>query len=241
MPSIDSREWWRHSEFTMHAKKGVLDRAYDRLKRSIIDGAYRPGQQLKVLRVARELGISRTPVKEALGRLEQEGLVKRDPGSGYSVRGLSVSDILNLYKVREALEVEAAREALPNLTADTFQAMRETLKRADSLFKQKRFNDFLRINREFHNIIAAQTRNSVLQEMLSNLDARFWSIGTIVVSRNPQRAQDIRRENRDILDALITRDLRKVEDAIKAHVRGAADNVRVFIEREPQHLIMVAA
>src|SRR5690242_16860952 len=106
--SIDAHHFCRHSEFTMHAKKGVLDRAYDRLKRSIIDGAYRPGQQLKVLRVARELGISRTPVKEALGRLEQEGLIKREPGSGYSVRGLSVSDILNLYKVREALEVEAA-------------------------------------------------------------------------------------------------------------------------------------
>lgn len=225
----------------MHPETNVLDKAYDQLKRSIVDGAYRPGERLKALRVAQELGMSRTPVKEALGRLEQEGLVKREPGSGYIVRGLSVSDILNLYKVREALEVEAAREALPNLTAEILQAMREALKRADGFLKQKRLNDFLRANRQFHSIIVAHTGNNVLQEMLNNLDARFWSISTIVVSRNPERVQDIRRENRAILDALAVGDFQNVEEAVKAHVRRAADNVRLFIEREPRHLIMVAA
>ena len=193
------------------------------------------------LRVAGALRISRTPVKEALGRLEQEGLVKREPGLGYIVRGLSISDILNLYKVREVLEVEAAREAFPNLTGEALRAMRDALERADLLLRKNNFNEFLRANRRFHNIIVAHTCNGVLEELLSNLDARFWSIGTIVVSRNPERAQDIRRENRAILGALTAKDLRGVEKAVKAHVRGAADNVRLFIAREPQHLVMVAA
>jgi DNA-binding GntR family transcriptional regulator len=86
-----------HSEFTMHPKirpLGTLDRAYEEIKRSIVEGAYKPGQRLKALRVAGELKISRTPVKEALARLEQEGLVRREPGSGFVVRGLSILDIL---------------------------------------------------------------------------------------------------------------------------------------------------
>jgi DNA-binding GntR family transcriptional regulator len=218
-----------------------LDEAYDSLKRSIVGGAYRPGQRLRALRIAQKLKISRTPVKEALARLEQEGLVAREQGSGYIVRGLSVGEILNLYKVREVLELEAVREALPNLTAETFDAMRDALDHADDLLAQKKYADFLRANRKFHNLIVTQTRNSVLQEVLSNLDARFWSIGTIVVSRHPQRVQDIRCENRAILEALIGGDVRSVEKAVKAHVRGAAANVRLFLEHETQHLFIVAA
>jgi DNA-binding GntR family transcriptional regulator len=219
----------------------ILDKTYSHIRKSIVDGAYKPGQRLRALRLAKELKISRTPVKEALGRLEQEGLLRRELGSGYVVRGLSVSDILDLYKVREVLELEAAREALPNLTEEALRAMRGALAEADVLLKKNKLNNFLRANRKFHNIIVSCTRNSVLQEILNNLDARFWSIGTIVVSVNSQRAQDIRRENHAILDALAARDIKNVERAVRAHVRGAAENIRLVTEREPQHLMMVAA
>ena len=88
---------------------------------------------------------------------------------------------------------------------------------------QERYADFLRANRKFHDLITAQTGNSVLQEVLANLGARFWSIGTIVVSRHAQRAHDIRRENRAILDALAGGDLKTIEKAVRAHVKGAAE------------------
>ncbi len=218
----------------------MVDRAYDSLRAAVLDGSFRPGQRLRALRIARELKISRTPVKEALARLEQEGLVAREADSGYIVRGLSVGEILNLYKVREALEIEAAREALANLTDADFAAMRAILDNADKLLAKKKYPEFLQISRKFHNLIAERTGNGILQEILGNLDARFWSIGRVVVSRHAQRAQDIRRENRAILDALIGSDARLVEKAVRAHVQGAAANVRLFIEREP-HLFVVAA
>jgi len=227
------------SEFTMNAS--ILDKAYDRLKRSIVDGHYRPGQRLRALQLARELKMSRTPVKEALGRLEQEGLVRREMNLGYIVRGLSVNEILGLYRVREALEVEAAREALNRIDDRALTEMMEALKFAERLLKQKRFNEFLRANRRFHKMIVAHTGNTVLEEVLNNLDARFWSIGTVVVGKHPERAEEIRNENRAILDAFVTNDHRQAEAAVKAHVRGAANAVRQFIEREPQHLLVVAA
>ena len=225
----------------MQRSRSVLDEAYDSLKKSIVDGVYRPGQRLRALRVAQELKISRTPVKEALVRLEQEGLIQREQGSGFVVRGLSVSEILNLYRVREVLEVEAAREAFPNLTPAALDAMREALDYADELLAQKLYADFLRANRKFHDLITAQTQNSVLQEVLDNLSSRFWSIGTVVVSRHPQRAHEIRQENRAILDALVGGDLKTVEKAVKAHVKGAASAVHFFIGRETQYLFIVAA
>jgi DNA-binding GntR family transcriptional regulator len=222
-------------------QRSVVDEAYDSLKKSIVDGILQPGQRLRALRVAQELKISRTPVKEALVRLEQEGLLRREAGAGFIVRGLSVSEILKLYRVREVLEIEAAREAFPNLTATALDAMRAALDHADELLAQLQYADFLRASRRFHDLITAQSQNTVLQEMLANLGARFWSIGTIVVSRHPQRAQDIRRENRAILDALAGGDLKTVEKAVRAHVKGADAAVRLFIERETQHLFIVAA
>lgn len=221
--------------------RSVPDEAYESLKKSIVDGVYRPGQRLRALRLAQELKISRTPVKEALIRLEQEGLIRREQGSGFIVRGLSVDEILKLYRVREILEVEAARAALPNLTPAALDAMRAALDYADELLAQERYSDFLRASRKFHDLIAAQSQNTVLQEVLANLGSRFWSIGTIVVSRHRQRAHDIRRENRAILAALAGGDLKVIEKAVKTHVKGAANAVRLFIESETQHLFIVAA
>lgn len=219
----------------------ALDKAYERLKRSIVDGDYKPGQRLRALRLARELKMSRTPVKEALGRLEQEGLVRREINLGYIVRGLSVNEILGLYRVREVLEVEAAREAFNRIDDRALSEMMKTLEFAERLLKRRRFNEFLRANRRFHKLIVACTGNTVLEEVLNNLDARFWSIGTVVVSKYPQRSEEIRQENRAILDAFAARDSIQIEAAVKAHVRGAADAVKLFIEREPQHLLVVAA
>jgi DNA-binding GntR family transcriptional regulator len=221
--------------------RSVVDEAYTSLKKSIVDGVYQPGQRLRALRVAHELKVSRTPVKEALVRLEQEGLISREQGSGFIVRGLSVREILNLYRVREVLEIEVARQAFPKLTPAALDAMRDALNEADALLAQRRYPDFLRASRKFHDLITAQTGNSVLQEILSNLGSRFWSIGTVVVSRHAQRADEIRRENHAILDAMGGGDLKAVERAVKAHVKGAANAVRFFVESETQHLFIVAA
>src|SRR3954464_419687 len=92
------------------------ERAYRHLKSQILDLEYKPNDRITANEIAQHLKISRTPVREALGRLEQEGLGVSAGGWGYVVRSVSVKEAMDLYKVRETLEVEAAREALPNVT-----------------------------------------------------------------------------------------------------------------------------
>lgn len=222
------------------AKTGSQDRAYAYIKERIANSTYQSNERLKPQGIASALGVSRTPVKEALGRLEQEGLVRRALGSGYVVHGLSVRDIINLYKVREALEVEAAREALAHITADDISALGARLERARELLAAERYDDFLRVNREFHDAITAITRNDVLQKVLASLSARFWSIGTIIVRKHPPRAKEILKENRRVLDALASGTQATVEDAVRSHVRGAARHVRAFIEQRPENLYIAA-
>jgi DNA-binding GntR family transcriptional regulator len=217
------------------------DRAYVYLKERITDSTYPPSSRIKALQIANELGVSRTPVKEALGRLEQEGLVRREGKSGYVVQALSVRDILNLYKVREALEVEAAKEALAHVTPELTKRLTAILSRAQSLLRRKRHDEFLLANRDFHNEICAATRNVVLLESLANLNARIWSIGTIMVRRYPPRADEILFENRRILKALTAGKAADLEQAVRAHIRGGGQAVEKFIERESHNLYINVA
>lgn len=216
------------------------DKAYVFLKERITSFIFRPNARLKALEIAKELGISRTPVKEALGRLEQEGLVKRELGSGYVVQAFSVRDIMNLYKVREALEVEVAREALPNVTEEMTLRMAKILSGAQALLREKRYDEFLLANREFHNAIAAATGNDVLKQMLAGLNVRIWSIGTIIVKKYPPRAAEVLFENRRILKALISRDPDDVGQAVRAHIRRGGEHVKKFIEQEPHNLYIAS-
>ena len=94
------------------------EKAYNHLKTEIISLSLRPGIPLRSEDIARKLRISRTPVREALSRLAQDGFVKRERGWGYVVYPLSHKDILDLFGVRESLEVQAAVEAQANLTTD---------------------------------------------------------------------------------------------------------------------------
>src|SRR5580765_5612350 len=92
------------------------DRTYEFIKDAITSLRFPPGQHLGTEELSQLVNASRTPVREALGRLAQEGLVEREGGWGYVVRQVSVKDVLELYAVREALEVQAARELVPKLT-----------------------------------------------------------------------------------------------------------------------------
>jgi DNA-binding GntR family transcriptional regulator len=216
------------------------EKAYLFLKERITNFAYKPNERLKALEIANELGVSRTPVKEALGRLEQEGLVKRELGSGYVVQALSVRDIMNLYKVREALEIEVAKEALPNLSEGVARQMTEILNGSQELLRQQRYDEFLLANRQFHNAVAAATGNDVLTQILVGLNARIWSIGTIIVKRFPPRADEILFENRRILKALVSNDPVDLERAVRAHIRRGGEHVKKFIEQEPRHIYLTS-
>lgn len=216
------------------------NKAYVFLKERITSSIYGLNERLKALEIAKELGISRTPVKEALGRLEQEGLVKREFGSGYAVRALTLRDVMNLYKVREALEVEAAREMLPNLTEATMKRMADILNRAQAILGENRYDEFALANREFHNEIATATGNDVLVQTLAGLNLRIWSIGTIILRKYPARASEVLVENRRILQALISKQPDDVEQAVRAHIRRGGEHVMKLIEHESHNLYLAS-
>lgn len=217
------------------------EKAYAFIKQQIVTSVYGLNQRLNALEIAKLIGVSRTPVKEALGRLEQEGLVRREFGSGYLVRALSVREILDLYKVREALEVEVAREVLPKVNEELINCLASVLTEAELKLRQGLYDEYGALNLRFHNVIAQATENEVLVQALANLNLRVWSVGTVVVSKFRPRCDQILLENRRILNALISREFDALAEAIQAHIRTGGEHVKRLFKDELQSLYFSAS
>jgi DNA-binding GntR family transcriptional regulator len=199
--------------------------AYEHIKEEILSLRLAPNARLNAIELASHLGLSRTPVREALSRLEQEGLANRDPGGGgFRVHALTLKEIVDTYKVREALEVEAAFEALPNLTDAMLDNLEKLLRASEPLMSKATYTRFILANRKFHAAIVAVAGNAMLEQLMAPIADRVRLIGAMLVRSRAARLREVLDENLAILAALRTREPEKVEEAVRAHVRLARDH-----------------
>lgn len=120
------------------------------LRRWLIDGEIKPGDQLMADAIAERLGVSRIPVREAFRVLEGEGQVSYEPHRGYFVAELTMPDLLELYRMRHILEAEALRSTVPQLDAEDFTRMEEALEELDRAHREADITAHVSANRAFH-------------------------------------------------------------------------------------------
>jgi DNA-binding GntR family transcriptional regulator len=195
-------------------------RAYAHIKRLILTAECRPGQKLRAQELAGALGLSRTPIREALGRLANEGLVEQ-AGWGFTVRRLTLQDVREVFEVRLVLELEAARLAVANLSDASAERLEQMLGEAEQRFKAGQTEEYLRRARRFHYAIAQVGGNRLLLGMLESINDRIERIGNILVQRVSTRAAEVMQENRAILNALKLRNAKQLDEAIRRHVERA--------------------
>lgn len=210
--------------------------AYDYIKEEILSLRLPPHARLNALELSSRLELSRTPVREALTRLEQEGLADREVGGGFRVHALTLKEILDTYKVREALEVEAAHEALPNLTDEALDQLDRILRASEALMSLSTYSKFIVGNRRFHAAIVKASGNAMLEQLMAPIADRVRLIGAMLVRGRAARLKEVLDENQAILDALRTRDAQGIEAAVRAHVRLARDHARNLLTSEHGHL-----
>jgi DNA-binding GntR family transcriptional regulator len=197
----------------------VQEEIYRFIKDGITTLRFGPGTRLRAAGLAALVQASRTPVREALGRLEQEGLVRRDDGWGYVVSQTSVKDLLELYGIREVLEVFAATQLVPQLDKETMAELDAINRRAEGLFEERRYEAFLDENRRFHAAIARITGNRLLQQMLGMIQDRVRLVGSMTVALHEPRARELLLTNRRIMAAIRKRDAESLEAAMRVHIR----------------------
>ena len=147
----------------------LWQRAYDHLREEIIAGHLQPGAELAEVALSEQLGVSRGPIREAIGRLAAEGLVTVRPRRGAIVRSLSKDEFLELYQVREALEIMAVRLAVPRLGTDDFAALQALIDTMSKHAERGEITEFFEANVAFHAYLLEASGNRKLKELYGQL------------------------------------------------------------------------
>lgn len=186
-------------------------------------GSYRAGDRLREEEVAQRLKVSRTPVREALGRLAARGFVEPAGGRGLIVRNLDISEVLELYAMREIMEGAAARLAAGHASATEIDALRDieqAFVEASATDAAEMAKEMARLNRAFHEAICRAARNRYLDNASGELQDWIALLGptTFTVSRRPSTSHS---EHQAIIEAIATRNCDKAEQLARAHIREA--------------------
>jgi len=198
------------------------DVAYDFLKREITEGTYRPGGKIKISQIARELSISDIPVREALNRLESEGLVENTPHVGFKVTHPEFNKYIEVFQVRQLLEGQAtvlAAEAIGPAGVDELQSLVELMREAT---EKDDMATLSRLNYQFHHLIYSSCDNSVLIrqiEQVWSIYPRTRSIFTMI----PDRAKTVQAEHEEIFQAIKAGDAQRAKQAMIEHKQRSYD------------------
>jgi DNA-binding GntR family transcriptional regulator len=147
----------------------LWQRVYEHLRREILEGSLAPGTELLEVALSEHLGVSRGPVREAIGRLAAEGLVTVRPRRGAVVRSLSKEEFLELYEVREALEQRAVLLAVPRLGPEDLAELSRLNEAMEEYAAREEVEPFFEANAEFHARLFAASDNTVLQDFYRQL------------------------------------------------------------------------
>ncbi len=199
------------------------DAAAQQIRLAILDGRLEPGQRLKEAAVAEAFNISRTPVREALRRLEREGLVVATPNRGAAVRRYSADELRDVYELRALLEGHAARRAAGAVTAATLDALDESCARSTVLAQgEPPVIDLVRENARFHTLILDAAGSERLEGFVRAVTEMPLIYRTYAWYSAEQRRQ-AHREHERLVDALRAADAERAELIMRRHVLEGAD------------------
>jgi DNA-binding GntR family transcriptional regulator len=206
--------------------------AYQGLKRLILEGRVAPGEKLNEMELAGALGISRTPIREAMNRLEKEGLVEILPQRGAFVVQFSEKDIFELFLLRENLEGLAARLAAAKITDSSLARLDSCMNGFQEPFGDKEIQRYAREDFKFHQGIVLLSDAGRLIRMVSSLHDHI-RIFRLTSRGVPDRMKSSLAEHRQIIKALRKKDPEESEKRMRQHIRrvrdGVMKNLRVFL------------
>jgi len=201
--------------------------AYERLREEIVEGLIDPGAPLVEATIAARFGISRTPVREALRRLEQDGLVERGD-RGMEVRSRSPEEILEIYGVRVLLEGLAAKLAAASATPLDLANLHERHRQMAKLGMEPDDTKAMAVtNRRFHEALWTASHNRTLFDLLVRLNSHLSRYPATTLS-HPGRWERVLAEHEELIEAIRTHELDRAEELAEAHMTAARD-IRLHI------------
>jgi len=204
--------------------KPIREIVYECLRENIIKGVIPVGERIVEKVFADRLNISRTPVRDALRRLEMEELVKSIPGKGIVVKKITVEEVIEIYKIRANLEVLAAEEAMENITPEEIKKIQDLLDLTEEMNNQGNVKEVVRLFAEFNAQIYEASRMKRLVTMISKLSEYLKRFRDISMSENKRREKGL-KEHREILNAIVEKNHKDIDEIIKRHLQFSMEIV----------------
>ena len=191
----------------------LRDEVFNTLRERILKGVYKPGERLMEIHLADQLGVSRTPIREAIRMLELEGLVKMVPRKGAQVAKISKEDLQDVLEVRKALDTLSVKLACERITEDEIKLLNNAEREFEKALASKDVREIAEADVAFHDVIHSATKNGRLKSMISNLAERIYRYRFEYIKQQSDGGKTLMLEHREIMRCIESRD---VESAVKA-------------------------
>ena len=217
--------------FQPDGSSSLEEKVYISLEEQIISQKLRPGESVTETKLSRELGVSRTPVREALQRLDREGLIKLIPNKGAVVLGISEQDLMDIYKIRMRLEGLAARIAAEKRDEAFCRELRDNVELTEFYMTKGNIEKVKNLDSEFHDIIYRCCESRMLGKTLSELHRYISSYRklSLAVSGRIDRSLS---EHREIYEAIAGGNTDAADALMSEHVERALENLLQILNKD---------
>ena len=205
-------------------KYSLRGKVFHKIRDDILSGKYRENEELKEVAIGEELGVSRTPVREALRQLELEGLVQIIPNRGAFVTGIQAKDVHDIYMIRSRLEGLCARWACEKMTQEQMDAMEENVYLSEFHAARGNMEQIAELDSKFHHILYVSCDSKMLEHLLMDYHQYVLRIRRKTLS-TVERAMASNEEHKAIMNAIREKNADLAEELADRHMKNAYDNM----------------
>lgn len=221
----DDKEAGELAGVTRITRVTLHDAVLNQIRDMIIEGTLAPGTRINEGQVGASLGVSRTPLREAIKTLASEGLVEIVPAKGAVVRRFTAEDIHQILEVLKLIEQAAARLACVRATKDEIERIAAIHKRMMGLYKAKSRLEYFKLNQSIHSAMVAASGNAVLAQTHETLQARIKRV-RFIGNETPDRWAAAVAEHEEMIEALSARDAERLAEVLGRHLDKTLERVR---------------
>ena len=200
----------------------LRDVVFNTLRQAILRGELKPGERLMEIQLANKLGVSRTPIREAIRKLELEGLVLMIPRKGAEVAEITEKNMLDLLEVRRALEELAVKLACERITEEEIQELKDAADAFQKILSAKDITKIAEADEAFHDVIFKSTGNDRLIQLLNSLREQMYRYRLEYLKREEYHPQ-LLEEHQQIIDRITRKDQSEAAELIDRHIGNQVD------------------
>lgn len=215
----------------MNAYLPLRDVVFNTLREAILKGDLKPGERLMELQLASKLGVSRTPIREAIRMLEQEGLAVTTPRKGAEVAKMTLKDMEDVLEIRDALDELAVRIACQKISDEQLKQLEDMKELFEKSAQTGNVKKIAEADVTFHDVIYEATGNPKIVTLLNNLREQVYRYRVEYI-KDPKNYPTLIAEHEAILESLKNRDVKNAVEAMHVHVANQAEAVKTVIQEQ---------